>query len=129
MTWSDAEIFPNLIALGRFPDRWWQQWDGEERSKYFDDEGRPVPGIILWGGPIDGRVDKFTEELKANVKDLGETEINPVHLDQLKHTLLAIFKCEPEERVDAKAVFQAVSWMQGYAEECVEVSKRTGGRR
>jgi hypothetical protein len=31
----------------------------------------------------------------------------------------AIFKWEPEERADAKAVVQAVSWMQDYAEGSV----------
>jgi serine/threonine-protein kinase SRPK3 len=129
MMWSQAEIFPNLMtALGRFPDRWWQQWDGEERSKYFDDEGRPVPGIRNWGGPIDRRVNEFTDELKANVKELGENEISPVHLDDLKHIMLAIFEWEPEERVDATAVFQAIAWTQEYAEGCVELSKRKGGQ-
>jgi serine/threonine protein kinase len=119
MIWNQAEIFPNLMtALGRFPDRWWQQWDAEERSKYFDDEGHPVPEIRNWGGPIDRRVNELTDELEGNVKELGENEISPVHLDELKHILLAIFKWEPEERVDARAVFQAVAWVQEYAEEC-----------
>jgi serine/threonine protein kinase len=124
--WKNAEIFPNLMsALGKSPDRWWQQWDAEERSKYFDDEGHPIPGACHWDSPMVRRINGLVERLENNAKESGEDEISSAHLEELKHIMHAIFKREPEERADAKAVVQALSWMQEYAEGSVGLRRRT----
>ena len=99
--WSENEIIVQwALALGRFPDRWWDAWNSsdqyfsEERDLLAEQEKLRKPNSA-----IEERVVYLTHRVGRNPAEWVSDE---QQMAEYKHLMLAIFKLEPAERITAE---------------------------
>ncbi|KAF4230414.1 hypothetical protein CNMCM6457_005990 [Aspergillus fumigatiaffinis] len=58
---ADEVVAQQIDVLGAMPLSWWKRW--EERSQFFDDDGRPKEGRYVWP-PIDKAFEEGVQEYR-----------------------------------------------------------------
>ncbi|KFZ17733.1 hypothetical protein V502_04424 [Pseudogymnoascus sp. VKM F-4520 (FW-2644)] len=94
----------HIDVLGPLPLSWWESW--EERSQFFDENGRPNEGRHVWlpmNEAFEG-VQKYRRKSKR--VDEFSTEETVAVLDLIRRMLAF----RPEDRPTAKEVLQS-KWM------------------
>ncbi|KAE8356759.1 kinase-like domain-containing protein [Aspergillus coremiiformis] len=101
---EDEIISQQIDVLGPMPPEWWGAW--EERSQFFDDDGRPKEGHCVWSA-----IDRAFEEdvqvyrRKFKIGEFGAEET--VAILDLMRKMLAF---RPEERPTVQEVLRS-EWM------------------
>lgn len=102
---ADEMVSQHVDVLGPMPLSWWDGW--EERSQFFDGDGRPKEGRHVWL-PMDEAFEEGVQKYRrksSRVDEFGGEET--VAILHLMRRMLAF---RPEERPTAEEVLQS-EWM------------------
>jgi serine/threonine protein kinase len=102
---ADEMVAQQIDVLGAMPLSWWKRW--EERSQFFDDDGRPKEGRYVWTS-IDKAFEEGVQEFRrksSRVSEFDRDEMAAI-LDLMRRMLAF----RPEERPPAEEVLKS-KWM------------------
>ena len=99
--WSNDEIIVQwVLALGRFPDRWWNAWSSS--NQYFNEEGDLLAEQEKLKQP-DSAIEERVVNLTCQIENEPAQWVgNEQEMAEYKRLMLAIFKLEPAERITAE---------------------------
>lgn len=104
-TTADEMVSNHIDVLGPMPLSWWESW--EERSRFFDEDGRPNEGRHVWL-PMNEAFEEGVQKYRRKSKRVDEFSTDEtVAILDLMRRMLAL---RPEDRPTAKEVLQS-TWM------------------
>jgi serine/threonine protein kinase len=107
MTVGEA-VSQQIDVLGPMPLSWWECW--EERSQFFNENGRPKEGRYVWS-PIDKA---FEEGVQVYRRDLSAGEFSSEETAAILDLMRQMLAFRPEERPTAEEILKS-EWMVKWA--------------
>ncbi|OJJ32751.1 hypothetical protein ASPWEDRAFT_52896 [Aspergillus wentii DTO 134E9] len=105
---ADEIVSSQIDVLGPMPSGWWKNW--KERSKFFDEVGRPNEGRYVWPS-ID---EAFEEGVQKYRRKLGMGVFGKEEAGAILELMRWMLEFQPEKRPTAQDVLES-EWMVKWA--------------
>lgn len=102
---ADEVVSQQIDVLGPMPSSWWSCWD--ERSQFFDKDGRPKEGRYVWP-PIDEAFENGVQKYRRKRGRVGE--FDKQETAAILDLMYRMLTFRPEERPTAEEVLKS-EWM------------------